>query len=120
MGIRTVLVVDDHATMRGLVGEVLQSAGFATVLVQDALSALPVLNDPDARIAAVVTDIHLGDGPDGWTLARHARQVREEVAILYMTADGGDEWRWQGVPESGLIQKPFAADSVIAALGALL
>lgn len=43
-------------------------------------------------IRAVVTDINLGSGSNGWQVARRARELRPEMPLLYVTGGNADEW----------------------------
>lgn len=62
----------------------------------------------------------MGQGPSGWDIARHAREATASLPVVYMTADSAGEWSAQGVPNSILVQKPFAVAQVITAISSLL
>jgi len=71
-------------------------------------------------IDLVVTDIALGDGPDGWQVARRARARSPDMPVIYMTGARGDEWRPQHVPLGVLLAKPFPIDQLVEMVGHLL
>lgn len=71
-------------------------------------------------LSGVITDIRLGDGPSGWDVARQARYQFPKIAVVYMTGDSAADWTAQGVPNSVLLQKPFAYAQMIAAISTLL
>jgi DNA-binding response OmpR family regulator len=73
-----------------------------------------------SSIDLLVTDISLGDGPDGWQVARRARARSAEMPVIYMTGGRGDEWRPQHVPMGVLLLKPFAIDQLVEMAGNLL
>lgn len=83
VGRRTVLLVEDHALMRVLVAESLEVAGFTVSAHAHAAPALAQLDefDPDA----LVTDIDLGERPDGAELAMIVRKRSPHVAIVFLT-----------------------------------
>lgn len=55
-------------------------------------------------------------GQTGWALARRARELQPEIAVIYMTGDSAHEWTQQGVPESVLISKPFRHAQLVMAI----
>ena len=81
---RSVVVVEDDPFMRSLIFEALDNAGFqvqTAATASDAIRAVRVM-DPDA----VVIDIHLGDGPDGFDLVQSVRKESPEIAVVFLTA----------------------------------
>ena len=57
---------------------------------------------------ALLTDVRLGDGVDGWEVARRIRQKEPSLPVIYVTGSTAEEWASQGVPSSILVSKPFA------------
>ena len=39
----------------------------------------------------LITDIRM-PGPDGWSLARHARALRPDMPVIYTTGDSAVDW----------------------------
>jgi CheY-like chemotaxis protein len=68
------------------------------------------------RIAGLVTDIRLGGGPDGWKVARHAREAIPHLPVVYISAYSAHEHTARGVPDSIMVQKPFAAAQITTAI----
>ena len=56
----------------------------------------------------------------GWELARKVREIDPAFPVIYMTGAAGDDWASQGVPESILLQKPFAPAQLVTAVSQLL
>jgi hypothetical protein len=81
---------------------------------------MALLDSRHGELRALVTDIRLGDGPDGWELAHRARELNGQVAVDYVTGDSVDDWPANGVPKSVVIQKPFAEAQLVTALSTLL
>jgi CheY-like chemotaxis protein len=69
---------------------------------------------------AVVTDINLGDGPDGWAVAKHGRELNRELPVVYVTGANGHQWQSEGVPDSLLVKKPFTSAQILDAIRAVL
>lgn len=69
---------------------------------------------------APITGVNLARGGlTGRKVARHARELRPELPVIYMTG-GVHEWSVHGVPNSLLLTKPFAPAQVVIAVSQLL
>ena len=71
-------------------------------------------------IAGVITDIKLQGSVDGWAIARRAREMLPHIPVVYMSGDSAHEHTSLGVPDSIMIQKPFAPAQIITAISTLL
>jgi DNA-binding LytR/AlgR family response regulator len=81
---------------------------------------MAILDKPDSgAIRALVTDIDLGGKVSGWNLARRARELNPNLAIVYMTGASGDPWAASGAPNSILVTKPFAPAQIVTAVSQL-
>ncbi|MFM1795411.1 MAG: hypothetical protein RLZZ340_88 [Actinomycetota bacterium] len=80
---RHVVVVENEPLMRDLIGKTLESAGFKVTTAANAADAKRVhlAVDPDA----MVVDIELGPGPDGFDLAAAVLAESPEIAIIFLT-----------------------------------
>jgi two-component system chemotaxis response regulator CheY len=106
---RTVLVVDDSATMRTLVSQTLVEQGFAVVEAEDGQKALGVLGGP-ARFDLVVTDLNMPN-LDGISFVQKMRQLGSYkfTPVLLLTTetrtDQKDKAKAAGA--TGWLTKPF-------------
>jgi CheY-like chemotaxis protein len=66
------------------------------------------------------TDINLIGALDGWQVGRRARQLNPDIPVIYMTGAAADQWSANGVPNSILLNKPFAPAQIVAAVAQLL
>ncbi|HWI86920.1 MAG TPA: response regulator [Sphingomonas sp.] len=114
------LVVEDEPLILEMVSSTLEDGGFATLVAGDGAEAVRIVNERHPQLAGLVTDIRLGAGPDGWEVARRARELSADLPILYITGDSADKWTSCGVPKSGLVQKPFAAAQILVAVAGLV
>lgn len=114
-----VLLVDDEVLIHDLVEEALLEAGYRVESAHDGGAALELVETrTDPR--ALITDINLGRGPKGWDIARRARQLHPQIAIVYVSGGNPQDWAAEGVPNSMMITKPFAPAQLVTAVSSLL
>ncbi|MGI4861760.1 MAG: PAS domain S-box protein [Janthinobacterium lividum] len=117
----TVLVVDDEATVRMLVTEVLEDLGYTAIEAADGPAGLQVIAS-GARIDLLVTDVGLPGGLNGRQLADAARVVRPGLKVLFITGYAENATVGDGDLEPGmhLLTKPFAIDVLASRISELL
>jgi CheY-like chemotaxis protein len=115
-----ILLVEDEELIALAVQEALEDGGYAVRTVCNGAEALSVINGSDQKISGLITDIRLGTGPDGWELARRAREENPGLPVVYMTGDSAALHTSQGVPASLVVQKPFAVAQIVTAISTLL
>jgi PAS domain S-box-containing protein len=122
-----VLVVDDNATNRRILGEMMQQWGMQPVLAasgEDGLTLLRTDCQAATRFALLLTDLQMPD-MDGWTFVERVREQPEmrETAIMMLTSGGhrGDAARCRRLGISAYLTKPVSQsqllDAVISVLG---
>jgi len=84
-----VLVVDDEAPIRNLLGEVLGRAGYEAVPAGDAARALDILSQ--GRIDLVLLDLHMPGPADGEDLLYLLRDRGDEVPIIIVSGYVDDD-----------------------------
>jgi len=115
-----ILLVEDERLILDVAQDMLEESGYLVRTASCGLDAIDIMSRPSLGFSALVTDVRLGAGPDGWELARHARRLRSDIAVIYMTGDSAADWPVQGVPGSLVLQKPFAMADIVTALDTLL
>ena len=115
-----VLIVEDDASVLLFAEDALEAGGYKLVTAAHGAEALNALNAHIGELTGLVTDIQLGAGPNGWDVARHARQLNADLPVVYMTGDSAAEWSAQGVPNSVLVQKPYAPAQLLTAIATLM
>lgn len=105
----TVLVIDDEPTVRMLIVEVLEEAGYIAMEAGDGPSGLAILNS-DSRIDLLITDVGLPGGLNGRQVADAARQTRPDLKVLFITGYAENAAVGNGLLDAGMqvITKPFA------------
>lgn len=115
-----ILVVEDDALIQDVVREALNDGGFETEITTSGEQAIALLQDDKTQFRALLTDIHLSGKLTGWDVAKRARELIPEMPVVYMTGAAADEWPSHGVPNSVLLNKPFAPAQVLTAVSHLL
>ena len=115
-----VLYVEDDVIVRESAAMALEHAGFEVVVAKNGDAALAALENDADPFCAVITDVNLGTGPDGWEVAKRARELNRALPVVYVSGASGHEWRSKGVPNSVLIAKPFAPSQIVVALSTLV
>lgn len=111
---KTLLIVDDSASMRQLVTFALKGAGYdviAAVHGKDALSKLA-----GAKVDMVVTDLNMPE-MDGITLIKQLRSspATKFTPVVMLTTESQEAKKTEGkqAGASGWIVKPFTPDQLI-------
>jgi len=114
------LYVEDEAMTQGVVEAALREAGFEVLAASDGDEALALLGAKSGVLRGLITDINLGDGPDGWEVSRNARESINGLPVVYVSGACEQEWTAKGVPNSLMIAKPFAPAQIVVAISSLL
>ena len=107
-GTETVLVVEDHAAVRGVIEKTLGRYGYTVVVAANASEALERSQAYPGPIHMMLTDLIL-PGANGREIAKQVVAARPSVRVLYMSGYTDDVIVHHGVLEPGLafVQKPF-------------
>jgi len=93
----------------------MQESGFSVESVYSGPEAIEAIDRLDP-LTALLTDIDLGAGPDGFDLARHARHFYPHLPVVFVSGTMGAHHAANGVARSIFIAKPFVPRQVIDAL----
>lgn len=116
----TILVVEDEVLILNMMESTLEDGGFKVVLASSGERAIQMLDAQNPPFRAVITDVNLGRKTSGWDVAKHAREIDPEIAIIYVTGHGAVDWASHGLPKSILMTKPFAVAQLLTAVSNLL
>lgn len=118
---KTILVVDDSASMRQVIAGTLDSAGFTTVTAVDGIDALEKLNQQ--RVNLIVSDVNMPN-MDGLTFLKELKRRPDNkfTPVIMLTTETmaakKEEGRQAGA--KAWIVKPFQPDTIVAAVHKLL
>ncbi|MBJ3784013.1 response regulator [Devosia sediminis] len=116
---QTILLVEDEFLLLALMEDLL-SERFSVISAPRGDDAIDMLNaEPGREIHGLVTDIRM-PGVFGWDVAKRARELHPDIAVIYLTGDSLADWRTQAVPGSKIFGKPAKMDELIEALTKLM
>ncbi len=113
---RSILVVDDDPVMREMVAELLDEAGYRTVLAETAEVALAALDDaPD--FGCVLSDVQM-PGMSGLELLGALRERCPETPVVLMTSFGSIETAVEAMRLGAhdFVTKPFQSERLLLTL----
>jgi len=115
-----ILVIEDDQEIQTLVEDALSDAGFEPAIAPSGEEAVTLLKGMKSTYRALVTDIQSPGRIDGWEVARRAREIDPEFPIVYMSGAHAGDWASKGVPNSVMLEKPFAPAQLVTAVSNLL
>jgi CheY-like chemotaxis protein len=107
---RTVLVVDDEASIRHLVTDILAGEGYRVQAAANGMEALDVLAERQPRL--VLLDMRMPI-MDGWSLAHEIRARELPVKIVVMTAAHSARLWAEEIEADGYLAKPFPLAALV-------
>jgi DNA-binding NtrC family response regulator len=115
-----ILLVDDEANLRKMVGALLQSEGFETAEAGSGTAALAAVERgaPDA----VLLDLMMPGGPDGLATLEQVKRIAPDVPVVMMSgkANLADAVRATKLGAFQFLEKPLTPEGVLVAIrGAL-
>jgi PAS domain S-box-containing protein len=109
----SILVIDDEPTVRLLLVDTLQDAGYRVLEAGDGPSGLKILQS-ETRIDLLLTDVGLPGGMNGRQVADAARALRPNLKVLFITGYAENAVLGNGHLDPGMqvVTKPFAMDAL--------
>ena len=120
-GERTVLVVDDEPSVRGIVAQMLAVMGLQSVFAADGREGVKIFRADPARFSLVLLDLTMPH-MDGAEAFAELRRIRPDVPVVLMSGFNEQEAlvRFAGKGIASFIQKPFAVDSLRTVIRSVL
>lgn len=114
-----ILIVDDHESIRNLIGEVLKREGYHTFTAQNGIEALDIIDNN--IISLMIADIAMPN-MDGFTLTKEVRTYDMNFPILMVTAKEliEDKKKAFEFGTDDYMVKPIDLDELVLRVGALL
>jgi CheY-like chemotaxis protein len=120
-GTETVLLVEDEASLRELLGEVLQAHGYSVLLARDGAHAQQIAEAHAGPIPIMVTDVIM-PGMGGPKIVDLVTQTRPETKVLFISGYSDESIVRYGLnrPGRAFLSKPFAPDVLLRRVRELL
>ena len=118
VGQKRILLVEDEPSIRLLLVDSLEDAGFDVLEAANGDEAACLLVYPD-DVDLVVTDIQMPGSRDGNAVAEAAKERDPEIPVVYMTANPNSLRNRLGSRDA-FLKKPFAPSEVLVVVRRLL
>lgn len=118
---KTIMVVDDSASLRQVVSIALSSAGYGVVEACDGNDAIRKLNGQ--RVDLIISDVNMPN-MDGISLARELKKLPDHrfTPIIMLTTEGRESMKKEGqaAGAKAWVVKPFLPQQMLTAVSKLI
>jgi len=118
---KTIMIVDDSASIRKVVRLTLEAEGFDVIDAIDGIDALKKLNG--VKVNLLITDVNMPN-MDGITLVQEAKKLPayKFTPMMMLTTEAGDEKKMQGrsAGAKAWLVKPFQPPILLNAVSKLI
>lgn len=118
---KTIMIVDDSASIRQLLGMTLKGAGFDVIEAVDGVDALKKLDG--SKIHLLISDVNMPN-MDGFTLVQEVKKLPayKFTPMMMLTTEASDDKKQQGraAGAKAWIVKPFQPPTLLAAVSKLI
>ena len=118
---KTILIVDDSASVRQVVGIALRGAGYTVIEGVDGMDALKKLDGQ--KIHLIISDVNMPN-MDGITFVAEAKKLPayKFTPVIMLTTESGEEKKkaGQAAGAKAWVVKPFQPPQMLAAVAKLV
>ena len=118
---KTILVVDDSASVRQVVSIALKGAGYGVLEASDGQDALEKLNGD--KVNLIISDVNM-PRMDGITFVKEVKKLSayKFTPIIMLTTEGAEEKKKEGqmAGAKAWVVKPFKPDQMLKAVSMLI
>jgi two-component system cell cycle sensor histidine kinase/response regulator CckA len=113
-GVETVLLVEDEASLREMLSELLDANGYAVLVARDGAEALRVAAAHAGPIQLMVTDVIM-PGPTGPKVVDLLAPTRPEMKVLFVSGYSDESITRHGLagPGRAFLSKPFGPEVLL-------
>ena len=115
----TILVIEDEAVLRDLVGRVLTQAGYTVLVAEDPWDAIAICEREGPEIDLVLTDVVM-PGLSGPQLVARVQHLIPNALVIFMSGYSADAFIDEEARQHPVIQKPFDAGTLTQKIHQLL
>jgi PAS domain S-box-containing protein len=111
-GQETILLAEDEERVRKAVVQLLQRAGYRTIVAADGLEAIRVLREQREPVHLVLLDVVMPDlgGPETW---EQLRRLRPDLRVLFTSGYTDDRCLARLPPDAEVLGKPFRTEELL-------
>ncbi len=113
----TILVVDDEASIRRLIGGLLRAKGYAVMEAGNGLEAVHVYASYHSEIELTITDLEM-PVMNGREAMERIRAIEPDARILVVSSHAGGEAK--SLPGVQCLAKPFSPAALLEAVESLI
>jgi DNA-binding response OmpR family regulator len=115
----TILVVEPDIIVRMTLAEYLRECGYKVIEGITGDDALAVLADGH-KIDVILSEVHLGGGIDGFSLARRVRGQYPGVDVILASGTPGAANKAENLCEKGPLEKPYHPQEIVRRINVLI
>ncbi|RYE00512.1 MAG: response regulator [Sphingomonadales bacterium] len=117
----TILFVEDDPLIMLSAASMLEDHGWTVKKAANGAVAIERFPELASDVDAMVVDIRLGQGPNGWDVARYARSLSRKLPVAYITGDDHAALSNVERVDGGVVlRKPITGTDLVAALRRLI
>lgn len=119
--VTTVLVAEDDVIVRSLVGSVLRTEGYETLIAADGMQAIELFDRHEAQIDLVILDVIM-PRKSGREVAEHVWQRKPRMPVLFTSGYFADSIDAASLPagQGEILRKPYGRDEFVSRVRRLL
>ncbi len=107
----SILLVEDHAQVRGMIAATLKANGFQVTAVPGMQEAVDAVRAHRGELDVVLSDVRLAGGRNGIELADWITEHADGIVVVLMSALGD-----ASLASYRFLQKPFTESELLGAL----
>jgi CheY-like chemotaxis protein len=113
-GAETVLLVEDEASLRGLLHEALETNGYSVLVARDGAEAVQIAEAHVGPIQIMVTDVIM-PGLTGPQIVDLVAPIHPKMRVLYISGYSGEPITRHGLigPGRAFLSKPFGPETLL-------
>ena len=115
LGKKTVFVVEDEPSLRGLVRKVLERHGYQVIDASSGVAAVAVWEQHKAHIDLLLTDMVMPDGMSGRELAEKLKADNPQLKVVFTTGYSSELLGDDIILKDGVnfLQKPYPPQKLL-------
>jgi CheY-like chemotaxis protein len=112
-GQETILLAEDDERVRRVLVQILERAGYRTIVAVDGLDAIRLLGEAEESVHLVLLDVVMPGlgGPEAW---ERIKSLRPGLSVLFTSGYADDRYLARLPPDADVVGKPFRAEELLS------